>query len=281
MKTNTALSLIALLAVGCGSSVEPEPPKAEPIVDAGPPDTAPVSTRTLITRSLLSGAPQNLLLDITFRDQGWGHFTSFYDSASSQLNVASRVISLAPAGLTAPVAVFKDPTADDTRSKGMTSIASFLGGKGPFVARIWVSRSNAAGQPIELVEDPSVFRCAITTGGMPEGKAYDLARKDSKVFGDRTWVLFESTIEADLPGTAFFNLKFGRKGGGFMVTAPEVVASKLLPPADTKLSYEAPAKARALLPEERDAIARYVRQPHRLGLPPLPKFVPGKSVPME
>ncbi|MBI2388683.1 MAG: hypothetical protein HYV09_03615 [Deltaproteobacteria bacterium] len=281
MNTKIALSLIALFAAGCGSSAEPEPPKAEPIVDAGPADTAPVSTRTLINRPLLAGAPQNLLLDITFRDQGWGHFTSFYDSASSQLNVQSRVASLAPAGLTAPIAVFKDPTADDARSKGMTSIASFLGGKGPFVARIWVSRSNAAGQPIELVEDPAVFRCAITTGGMPEGKAYDLARKDTKVLGDRTWVLFESTIEADLPGTAFFNLKFGRKGGGYMVSAPEVVASKLLPAGDTKASYEAPATARALLPEERDAIARYVKQPHRLGLPALPRFVPGKYVPID
>lgn len=188
-------------------------------------------------------------------------------SGTSLAQITTRTFSLAPASVTAPVGIFKDPAADDVKSKGMVSVCSFLGGKGPFVARVWISRSNAAGDPIELEEDPLVFRASLTTGGFPEGKAYDLARKDQTTLGKRTWVLFESKVEADLPSTAFFNLKFGRKGGGYMATAPEVLAVNLLPPGDSKMSFVAPIAARAVLPDEALAIAAYIRQPHQLGLP--------------
>lgn len=273
------LSLFSLSAIGCGSSQEPQQPDNTLVPDATPAPT-PEPKRTLVQRTLLPGAPQNLLLDITFRDSGWGHFTSLFDGGASQPQVGSRTFGLSPAGVSAPIAIFKDPSGDDAKSKGMSSIASFLGGKGPFVARVWISRSNAAGEPIILDADPAVFRCAITTGGLPEGKAYDLARKDEKVVGARTWVLFEGRVDDDLPGTAFFNLKFGRKGGGFMVQAPEVVPLKLLPEGPTTMSSPFIVKSRALLPEEHEAIAFYRRQPVQLGLPKLPKFVPGAKAPI-
>lgn len=276
-----ASSMLAL--VGCGSS--PEPTQADrtivPAPPSGPADDAGVTAkRTLVSRGLLSGAPQNLLLDITFRDSGWGHFTSIFDGGASQPTITARVFSQSPAGVSAPVATFKDPAATDIKSKGITSIASFLGGKGPFAARVWVSRTDPAGAALPLEEDPLVFRCALTTGGLPEGKAYDLARKAEQTFGGRTWVLFEGQIDADLPGTAFFNLKFGKKGGGFLVQAPEVVPLALLPAGPKTMSLPVGSKARALLPEEYEAIAFYQRQPVQLGLPKLPRFVPGMKAPI-
>ncbi len=264
---NLAFTLLTLALVGCGSSVKPEQPNELPPVQTPPDPTPQPAVRTIIHRPLLSGSPQNLLLDVGFRDSGWGHFTTFFDSGSAMAQVTSRTLSLAPASVTAPVGVFKDPSGDDVKSRGMISVCSFLGGKGPFVARVWVSRSNAAGDPIDLEEDPLVFRAALTTGGYPEGKAYDLARKDQKTLGKRTWILFESRVDAELPSTAFFNLKLGRKGGGYMVTAPEVIAVSLLPPADSKMSLAFPVAARAVLPDEAAAIAAYIRQPHPLGLP--------------
>lgn len=263
MKTSI-LSLLACTALGCGSSVEPEQHKQDPIPVV--PETPPAAPkRSLINRPLLAGSSQNLLLDIGFRDAGWGHFTTIMGAGLAQ--VTSRTFSLAPASVTAPVGLFKDPTADDEKSKSMISICSFLGGKGPFMARVWVSRSNVAGDPIELVDDPTVFRAALTTGGSPEGKAYVLARKEDLVLGKRTWTLYEAKVEADLPSTAFFNLSFGRKGGAYMVTAPEVVALNLLPPGDSAMSASLAAKVTSVTPEESMALAIYRKQPHPLGLP--------------
>lgn len=258
------VSVAAVTALGCGSSVDPEQPKNDLPPVTTPPDNEPLPTRTLIQRSVLSGSPQNLLLNIGFSASGWGHFTTFFDGAYSPVQITTRTFSRAPESVTAPVGIFKDPAADDTKSKAMTSVCSFLGGKGPFIARIWVSRSNVAGEPSELADDPAVFRAALTTGGLPEGKAYDLSRKEEKVIGGRTWQLFEARVDAELPSTSFFTLRFGRRGGGFMVTAPEVVALGLMPPGDSKMSLSAPHRARAVSFEEGAAIGGYLRQPHRL-----------------
>ncbi len=262
------IPLFALaLAVGCGSSSEPEQPKNDlPTQPAPQPEPTPAS-RTLINRPLLSASPQNLLLDIRFGEAGWGHFTSFYDGFSAQLTPTSRTFSLSPASVTAPIGMFKDSAATDEKSKGLNSICSFLGGKGPFVARVWASRSNIAGAPIEFADDPAVFRASITTGGYPEGKAYDLPRKEEKILGDRTWVLYEGRVEAELPSTAFLNLKMGRKGGQFMVQAPEVIAEALLPAGDKAMAMQVKLTPRAMSADERAAVAAYVAQPHQLGLP--------------
>jgi hypothetical protein len=268
------LFALSLGVVACGSSSEPEQPKSDLPTDPGSQPQPQPAVRTLINRPLLSGSPLNLVLDQGFRDSGWGHFTTVYDNLSGQLTPTQRTFSLSPVSVTAPVGIFKDPAATDEKSKGFTSLCSFLGGKGPFVARVWVSRSSVAGAPLPLEDDPAVFRTSITTGGLPEGKAYDLARKEEKLLGDRTWILFEGTIDAELPSTAFFNLKFGRRGGGFMVTAPEVLATALLPPAGKTMALQLALRARTVLPEESSAIAAYVRQPHQLGLAKVPITIP-------
>jgi hypothetical protein len=273
MKNILPSTLLALALIGCGSSSEPKLPENNQPTEPGPQPKPEPAARTLINRPLLMTSPQNLLLDIGFRDAGWGHFTSFYDNFSAQVSVTSRTFSVSPASVTAPIGIFKDTAATDEKSKGIVSLCSFLGGKGPFVARVWVSRSNVAGDPLELEEDATVFRAALTTGGYPEGKAYDLARKDVKVLGGRQWVLFEGRVEGELPSTAFFNLKFGKRGGGYMVQAPEVIAEPLMGGAKT-MAWTAPISARAVTVDEGAAIAAYVRQPHQLGLPKVPIAIP-------
>ncbi len=281
MRTTTvshALATALLFVVGCGSSTEPQPSPAEATQpDAGPVDTGTHAppVRTMTTRSLLPGAPQNMLLDWSFRDVGWGKFLGLYDGFSAQYVAQSRTFSLSPAGVTAAVAIFEDNLATDEKSRGITAVAPFVGGKGPFRARGWVSKSTAAGAPAELVDDRLVFRASITTGGIPEGKAYDLARVSQQTIGDRVWHLFEATIDQDLE-TGFFNLRFGRKGGGFMVQAPEIVPVGLLPSGDSTLSLRVSALPRAVDADELAAARAYARQPIQLGLPPQPKVVPGK-----
>lgn len=261
-----SLTLAIALSVGCGSSSEPEQPAQAPVI--APPETVtPKAVRTIVHRPLLAGSAQNLLLDIAFREPGWGHFTTIFDTGYSQVAVASKTLSLSAASVSAPVGIFKDPAATDDKSKGMVSVASFVGGAGPFTARVWISRSTVAGAPAELLDDASEFRASITTGGIPEGKAYDLTRKDEKVVGNRTWVLFEARVEATLPSTAFFNLKFGRRGGAYMVQAPEVIALNLLPPGDTPMAMKVSVPARTVTFEESAAVAYYLRQPHQLVVP--------------
>ena len=266
---NTRSLALAALVVGCGSSVQPEQPKVEtPTVT--PPETTPNAVRTIVTRPLLAGSPNNLLLDTTFRDQGgfsWGHFAGLYDGGAALATATSRTLSLSPESVSAQVGIFKDTTATDEKSRGITSLSTFLGGKGPFLARVWVSRSNVAGAPIDFEDDPTVFRASITTGGLPEGKAYDLSRKTEKKIGERTWWLYETKVDDDLPSTAFYNLKFGRKGGAFMVQAPEVVAVNLLPPSDGAMALKPALKPRMVTFEESAAIAWYLRQPPKLTPP--------------
>jgi hypothetical protein len=283
MKTTFFPSLFALLvvgfAVGCDSGSDSSSDQANQTPsDAGsdtatPPEPAPV--RTLVTRSLLPGAPQNLILDWTFREAGWGKFLSLYEGAFSQYTVPSRVLGPTPAGVTAAVGIFRDSNATDEKSRGIVSICSLLGGKGPFLAKVWVSKSNVEGAPLEFAEDPLEFRAAITTGGLPEGKAYELARKSSTKIGERTWYLYEARVEADLP-TSFFNLRFGRKGGQFQVQAPEVVPLGLLPAGDTTKSFTFATAPRLVDAVELAAMREYAKLPVQLGLPAPEKGLGGK-----
>ncbi len=266
-----------LVAVGCGSSVEPQPHAHPAPAPAAVENDAGVAPRSLKTGSLLPYSPQNLLLDVTFREGGWGHFNSFYDGNFNPLTTPSRIFSDSPGGVGAPVGVFKDSSATDEKSKALVSLASFLGGKGPFVAHVWVSRSNVAGAPVELPNDPLYFRAAVAGDVGSTAKGWDLQQKTTRVHGARTWVLYEAKIIDNLP-SGFFVIRFGRLGGQYMVTAPEVVPLSLLPAGDAKMSGELPAVARPALPEEIAAAAAYARQPIQLGLPKVPRVVPGKHV---
>jgi hypothetical protein len=266
------IPLAVLVLTACGTKQEEPIPAAaapEPEAPEAGVEPPPAPKRTLLRRPLLPTLPQNLLLDGSFRGEGWGQFLNFFDGQQRDgaSAISLRTFSRSPVGITTPVVAVRDPSGTDERTRAITAIASFLGGPGPFRARIWVSRTDAAGDPRDFEDDPTVFRAAITTEGYPEGRAYDLARVDSATFGDRTWILFEAIVEAELP-SGFFNLRFGRKGGGYLLQAPEVVPTALLQPTAAALRAGTfVALERALAVDELSAIAAYKRQPLQLGVP--------------
>jgi hypothetical protein len=276
-----ALVLSSLLLVACGSSSQPQQqPLPQGNVtpasdDAGTSGTdSGVAVRALKQGHLLPGAPQNLILDASFRDQGWGKFLVI--SGSSTITIASRVFGASPAGPSIPVGVLKDPAATDAKSKVLNVLAGFLGGKGPFTVGVWVSRSTAAGDPKDLEADDTVFKAFVSKDGSTS--AYALKRTVSQTIGNRTWWRFEAKIDGDL-ATGYFHLKVGNKGGAIWAQAPEVIPVSAVP-GDKTMSLAAPTTIHVLEPDELEAIALYKRQPIQLQLPKLPPMKPGHSTPL-
>lgn len=275
-----AAILFSLVLVGCGSSSEPQQkplpggnvtPAAD---DAGTTADSGAAVRSLKQGHLLPGAPQNLILDASFRDQGWGKFLVI--SGSSTITIASRVFGASPAGPSIPVGILKDPTATDSKSKALSVLAGFLGGKGPFTVGVWVSRSTVAGDPKDLEVDDTVFKSFVSKDG--SSSAYALTRTVSQTIGNRTWWRYEAKIDGDLQA-GYFHLRVGAKGGAVWAQAPEVIPVSAVA-GDKTMSLEAKPTIHVLEPDELEAIAIYKRQPIQLQLPKLPPLRPGRSTPL-
>ncbi|MEO7095529.1 MAG: hypothetical protein ABI175_19895 [Polyangiales bacterium] len=267
------LACAANLAIGCGgSSSTPNPlsdasppPAPTSTADTGTPPPPPAPVRALKTGNLLPTPAHNLLLDPNFAQDplGWGHFYCFYEaSLSSVVEFGLRTDSASPGGVSAPIVVVKDPTATDARSKGLRMISSISGGPGPYSARVWLSASDIAGNPTELPEGGATV--AVTTTAVT--KTFDIARTETLVIGDRTWVLFSATIADTLTAGGFFQIHLGKQGGGFRITAPELVPAALGPVSPK--SFVKPALARPPTADERAAIDAYRRLPVALMAPP-------------
>ncbi len=254
-------SLTSLLAlVGCGSSVDPGQPDTGAVVDTGVAETpAPKpAARTLQTVGLLPGPAQNLVLDWTFRESGWGAFLALTEGSFSQATLPVRVLTDSPGGAGAPVALFKDPTGTADKSKGVTATCVLVGGKGPFEASVWVSRSTFDGAPVEWADD--LGSASITTQGPRLGKAYPLAVDPSKTrkVGDRTWVQLHARIDATLD-TAFFVIQ-STKNGVLWVTAPWIVPEGLTTTGDpTTKAFVPGVAAREPTAAELQAVRDYAR----------------------
>ncbi|MBL8717948.1 MAG: hypothetical protein JNL79_18360 [Myxococcales bacterium] len=251
--------LLALSLVGCGSSVDPAQPDTG-LVDTGVAETpAPKpAARTLETVGLLPGPAQNMVLDWTFREAGWGAFLAITDGSFSQATLPVRVLTDSPGGASAPVALFKDPTGTVDKSRGVTATCVLVGGKGPFEASVWVSRSTFAGEPVEWADD--LGSASITTQGPKLGKAYPLTVDPSRTrkVGDRTWVQLRARIDATLE-TAFFVIQ-SSKNGVLWVTAPWIVPVELTgTPGTTTKSWVPGVAAREPSAAELQAIRDYVR----------------------
>lgn len=257
-----SLSLLVTLplsaVVGCGGSVDPGAADTGVGADTGPIDTGPppAPKRTLETASLLPGPAQNMVLDWSFREGGWGAFLTLVDGSFSQATVPVRVLTDSPGGASAPVAQLRDPAGTVDKSKGVTATCATVGGKGPFEATVWMSRSTFDGTPVDWAEDAGF--ASITTQGPKLGKTYALAVDPSKTrkVGDRTWVQLRARIEADLD-QAFFVLQ-SPKNGITWVTAPWLVPIGLTTAGGTTTkSWVAGTTPRAPTATELDAIRAY------------------------
>ncbi len=254
--------LVLLLLAACGGSIDPgaRNDAAPPVTDTGAFETTPppLASRTLETVGLLPFAPQNLILDWTFREDGWGSFLILPVATFSPVSVPVRILTDSPGGASAPVGLLKDPAGTDEKSKALTATCGLIGGKGPFDAGVWFSRSTFAGAPVDWDDAADFGSASITTEGpVKSGKSYPLVKKETRKVGARTWVRLEAHI-ADSLATAFFVIQVG-KNGALWVTAPSIVPAGLLPSGPTTKSMGASTSSRPATHTELEAVAAYAR----------------------
>jgi hypothetical protein len=262
---------LALLLVACGGDDATSLPKpsGSTVTPPPPPPPPPPSSpalRTLGTGTLQPTTTQNLLLDPGFflTEQGGqiaGAFLAVYEQGQGQLQLRVRIDSTSPAGFGGGVVLARDPKATDEKARSIQFLAAFTGGKGPFVAKVWVSATDAAGAPRALPEDGGGFEASVLDPAR-QSSAADLVRDPEKTkrVGGRTWSLYTGQLTRDLVGGGMMLMTTGSKGGGFELAAPEIVAIS----AANGVSRIPTLTERPLKSSEREAIATYGKIPKRL-----------------
>jgi hypothetical protein len=184
-------------------------------------------TRTLVTRPLTLGSPQNLLLDPFVGGElkgGWGHFGAGYDngvSAAMQRTFLSASpvggavsIELVPAGGVPPGA------------SSVTLAAPFLGGPGTFHADVWISAIGSTGAPVPFASVASAV--SITIMAPDWTTPTPLVATAPQTFGGREWVGFVTSPDlASLPSGGWMAITLSRLDVKWMLAAPEITASSL------------------------------------------------------
>lgn len=271
LRTSLGLALSILALAACGGDDSPYVPPAPPSPTAPPPPPpGPTPARTQVTGTLLPTTTKNLLLDPGFflTEQGGqiaGAFLAVYEQGQGNLTLRVRVDSTSPAGFAGGVAIAKEPKATDEKARSIQFLAAFTGGKGPFVAKVWVASVDAAGAPRAFPEDGGGFEASILDPGR-QSQAAELQRDDTapRVSGGRTWVRYSGQLPRDLVGGGMMIMTTGTKGGGFELAAPEIVATS----ATTALSRVPVMRVRPMRESERAAVLAYDRIPKRLEAAP-------------
>lgn len=274
-----AAAAIAALSVACGTNDDGNVPRLPQTPDSVPteePNAAP-PPRQLVDGRQLATSPVNLLTDpgfgLTGQQVGFGSFLAFYDGSFEQFELATTIDSRSPAGFGGAVGVIKPAGATDKKSDPVLLLTSFLGGKGPFHAQVWVSKSDVKGNPVELPTDGSAVKVSIADGDPDAGETFDLkpAEGATRTIGGRTWVLLRADIPKPLAHGGFFVLRTGSKGGQIHVAAPEVTTDEIaIGQAVLARGASFVATARPKTASERVAIRKYRALPPRL-VPAAPK----------
>ena len=268
--------VLAALATGCGASEADKGEGGPPPADtAPPPANAPV--RQLVDGKALSTSPVNLLADPGFslvgRQQGYGSFLAFYDGGQRQFELAATLDSRSPAGFGGAVALVRPDKATDKKSQPVILLTSFLGGKGPFHAKLWVSKSNVRGEPVDTPTDGSAVKASIMDGSPEANDAFDLEADPAatRTIGGRTWILLRGDVTKPLENAGFFVVRTGSSGGHIHLAAPEVTSDEITVGQAVKAQAGLKlARVRAKNTSERLAIEAYRAIPPRL-VPAAPK----------
>ena len=274
--TAATAAVLGCFAAGCGTS---EADKGEggpkPAETTTPASSAPA--RQLVDGKALSTSPVNLLADPGFslvgREQGYGSFLAFYDGGQRLFELATTLDSRSPAGFGGAVALVRPDNATDTKSQAVILLTSFLGGRGPFHAKIWVSKSNVRGEPVDVPTDGSAVKASIMEGSPDSNEAFDLEVDPAatRTIGGRTWVLLRGDVPKPLESGGFFVVRTGTHGGHIHLAAPEVTSDELVVGQAVKSRTTlAVARTRAKDASERMAIKAYRAIPPRL-VPAAPK----------
>ncbi|HEY8076572.1 MAG TPA: hypothetical protein VIF62_20750 [Labilithrix sp.] len=259
MKNLALLASFALLAA-CGTSDDDGTPIVTPAASATATAPPPPQKRTLASGTQLVTSPTNLLLDPGFGlvggQAGYGMFFTYLATDNSDVTVNVTLDSRSPAGYGGAVALVKPDGATNKQSDPVIMLASFQGGNGPFHGKVWVSKSNIDGAPVDFTADKKTI-VATLTDATPDGQAFDMTVTDgaTKSIGGRTWVLLQVDVQNPLPYGGYFVLNIGGTGGQIHIAAPEVTAQPLLD-GQTTMSLRT-SRARGLTPAERSAITKY------------------------
>jgi hypothetical protein len=264
-------SSLAALVIGCGNTdEEPKTDKpADPAPTTEPAPTAP--PRKLVDGKALPTSPVNLLADPAFalvgQQAGYGSFLSFYENGFRQFEMEKAFDSRSPVGFAGNIGLIKPAGATDKSSDPVLLLTSFLGGQGPFHAQIWVSKSNAAGEPVDFPTDGSAVKVSVTDGDPDRGEAFDLKPVENviKKAGARTWVLLRADVTKPLTKGGFFVVRTGSKGGHIQLAGPEVTTDQIkIGQAVMSHASAYVAAPRALTQSERTAIVKYRSLPPKL-----------------
>lgn len=267
------LTSFSLLATACGTNEESDAlNRMPPAAEAPPAEPAPAAPakRAIVQGKALPTSPVNLLADPGFalagQQAGFGSFLAFDEETFSQLELATTVDSRSPAGFGGSVALVRPDGGTNKKSTPVLLLTSFQGGTGPFHAKVWVSRSDLSGKPVDLTIDAKGIVASINDG-TPDGEAFDLVAVEgsARVAGGRTWTLLRADVTKPLAYGGFFVVHTGTGGGQFHVAAPEIVAQPLVDglTASTR-SLSASQRARSLSSAEHRAILRYRSKPPQL-----------------
>jgi hypothetical protein len=186
------------------------------------------SPRTLVTRPLTLGSPQNLILDPFVGGElkgGWGHFTAGYDTGASAA-MQRTFLSASPVGGAVSIEVVSGG-GQTAGASSLTLAAPFLGGPGTFHADVWIAANDATtGAPLPFTSVASAVSIAITS---PDStSSTQLAVTAIQLFGGREWASFSTSPDiASLPSGGWMTITLSRPDATWMLAAPEVTSSAL------------------------------------------------------
>lgn len=291
LKTALAASLLQITSLACftGCDEHKPAPNPSPGLLETPAETPAPKRRLLPEGETTRLTPTNLLLDPGFGLVGdqiaYGAFMAFYEDTFREFTLETQLDSRSPAGFAGGVAIIRPSGATDTESDPVLLLTSFPGGKGPFQASMWVSKTDAKGNPAELPAEGGAVAASVMDGDPERGEAFDLVvTSETRVAGGRTWVRMRAEIAKPLAQGGFFVVHTGKAGGGVQLAAPEVTSTEIAEGATVAVpgvDGGAPTRAGALgvsdLPgairatprgitsAEKRAIAKYRAVPPRLG----------------
>lgn len=228
-----AAAALTTFALGCGTSEADKGEGASKPAETPTSPTDAVPPRQLVDGKALPTSPVNLLADPAFsligREQGYGSFLAFYDGGTRRFELAATLDSRSPAGFGGAVALVRPEKATDTKSDAVILLTSFPGGKGPFHAKIWASKSNGRGEPVETPTDGSAVKVSIMEGSPESRDAFDLQIDPAatRTIAGRTWILLRGDITKPLDEGAFFVVRTGKNGGHVHLAAPEVTSDEV------------------------------------------------------
>jgi hypothetical protein len=302
MKRELAYRLMTAALVsslGCGSSPSDQSHDGGSPRDAASDQSADAkaagdgAVRQLTSRPLLPTPVNNLLLDpFITSDTAWGHFLAVVPAANPDQTtdacpfITRELMSESPIGISGPTVLVNSTVLPP--STGCTAILSALvGSSEPVHAEIWVSLSDASGNPLPFPpatdDGVKVLEGLVTVALLPNSlpssaalPAYPLepttaAGTGRVTIAGREWGQLGLPSPVSIPKGGWFSILVKNLDQGLLLAAPQVVpvgGSGSKWGADPALG---PARMRPMTVLERGAIGQYGRHP-----PPPPPRRPGR-----